>query len=264
MAALWGLYLGDVQAADRKLGALSGLLREPPATRPLVTIVTSDHGEHFGEHRLFQHHFSVREPLLHVPLVVHGLPGVPPAVVDAPVELADLMPSILEWARAPVPRGLAGQPLPTHGGAPLAPRSLVAEHDDYAGELAPGGGSLPPLMKKQGDSMRSSCGANDRVFGGMRAVIRHPSKLIWYEGYPPQLYDLAADPGEEKNLAAARPEVVAALSAELDGRARAAPGRPAAAVGDAHTPLEQDQIERLRALGYLTVDTPEAGEPKAP
>ena len=40
--------------------------------RVLVTIVTADHGEHFGEHQLIGHAFSVREELVHVPLVVHG------------------------------------------------------------------------------------------------------------------------------------------------------------------------------------------------
>jgi len=91
------------------------------ATRPLVTSVTSDHGEHFGEHRLFQHHFSVREPLLHVPLVIHGLPDVAPAVIDAPVELVDLMPTMLEWAVVPMPQNLAGRPLPRTAAPPSVP-----------------------------------------------------------------------------------------------------------------------------------------------
>jgi hypothetical protein len=55
MAIPWGLYLGDVQEGDRKHGHLQEMLDGARATRPLVTIVTSDHGEHFGEHRLFQH-----------------------------------------------------------------------------------------------------------------------------------------------------------------------------------------------------------------
>jgi arylsulfatase A-like enzyme len=260
MAILWGLYLGDVREGDRKLGHFRDILAGERKTRPLVTVVTSDHGEHFGEHHLFQHHFSVREPLLHVPLVIHGLPDVAPAVIDTPVELADLMPTMLAWAGAPVPQDLAGRPLPTQSGA-AAPRQLIAEHDDYAGELAPGGGNLPPLIKKQGDSMRRACGPNDHVFGGMRAIIRHPSKLIWYEGYPPQLYDLLADPEEERNLAAAHPDIVAAMTAELHRQTGAPPDSEAAIDGGR---LERDQVERLRALGYVTVDEPKAGGPGAP
>lgn len=129
MAILWGLYLGDVQEGDRKLGHLQEMLDGARATRPLVIIVTSDHGEHLGEHRLFQHHFSVREPLLHVPLVIHGLPDVAPAVIDTPVELADLMPTMLEWAVVPMPQNLAGRPLPTHSSAAVGPRPLIAELD---------------------------------------------------------------------------------------------------------------------------------------
>jgi arylsulfatase A-like enzyme len=256
MSILWGLYLGDVRAADAKLGMILEILRQGQLEPPLVTIVTSDHGEHFGEHRLFQHQFSVREPLLHVPLVVQGRADAVPAVIDAPVQLADLMPTILEWAGVAVPPGLAGQVLPTHGEAQALPRSLIAEHDDYLGELAPGGGGIPPLMKKQGDITRGACGPNDRVFGGMRTIIRHPSKLIWYEGYSPQLYDLLADPEEDQNLAAAHPETVAALTAELH-RQTGVPPDSTAAIGGGR--LERDQIERLRALGYITVDEPKAG-----
>jgi arylsulfatase A-like enzyme len=207
------------------------MLDDARATRPLVTIVTSDHGEHFGEHRLFEHHFSVREPLLQVPLVIHGLSDVAPAVIDTSVELADLMPTMPEWAVVPMPQNLAGRPLPTHSGAAVGPRPLIAEDDDYVGELAPGSGNLPPLIKKQGDAMRRASGPNDQVFGGIRAIIRHPSKLIGFEGYPPQLYDLLADPKEERNLAATHPDLVATLPAELRRQTGAPPDAKAASGG---------------------------------
>jgi hypothetical protein len=168
------------------------------------------------------------------------------------------MPTMLEWVVVPMPQNLAGRPLPTHGGAAVGPRPLIAEHDDYVGE-APGSGNLPPLIKKQGDAMRRACGPNDQVFGGMRAIIRHPSKLIGFEGYPPRLYDLLGDPEEERNLAATHPDLVATLTTELH-RQTGAP--PDASGGSAR--LERGQVERLRALGYVTVDEPKAGGPDAP
>lgn len=171
-------------------------------------------------------------------------------MIDTSVELADLMPTMLEWAVVPMPQNLAGRPLPTHSGAAVGPRPLIAEHDDYVGELAPGSGNLPPLIKKQGDAMRRASGPNDQVFGGIRAIIRHPSKLIGFEGYPPQLYDLLADPEEERNLAATHPDLVATLTAELHRQTGAPPDAKAASGGSGR--LERDQVERLRALGYVT------------
>ena len=110
--------------------------------------------------------------------------------------------------------------------------------------------------------MRRACGPNDQVFGGMRAIIRHPSKLIGFEGYPPQLYDLLADPEEERNLAATHSDLVATLAAELHRQTGAPPDAKAASGGSGR--LERDQVERLRALGYVTVDEPKAGGPDAP
>ena len=98
---LRGLYHGDVAAADAKLGEVLRVLERESGERPVIQVVTSDHGEHFGEADLVGHLFSIRNPLLHVPLVVHGLPGAKSAVIDTPVQLADLVPSILEWTGAP-------------------------------------------------------------------------------------------------------------------------------------------------------------------
>ena len=92
-----GLYLGDVNAADAKVGAIVRAVRAAHADQSLVTIVVADHGELFGEGQLMGHEFSVHGNLIDVPLVVHGL-GAPPARITTPVGLHDLMPSMLEWA----------------------------------------------------------------------------------------------------------------------------------------------------------------------
>ena len=85
---------------------------------------------------------------------------------------------------------------------------------------------------------------------------------IWFEGYPPQLYDLLADPEEERNLAATHPDLVATLTAELHRQTGAPPDAKAASGGSGRS--ERDQVERLRALGYVTVDEPKAGGQDAP
>jgi arylsulfatase A-like enzyme len=209
---LHGLYLGDVAAADTKVGRLRQLLRQAGVERPIL-VVTADHGEHFGEHGLFSHQFSLGNALLHVPLVVHGL-GSGAATIDEAVELADLAPSIARWAALPPDPAWTGRPLPLEPGA--AKRDLRALYLDPAGA---GGGVQPPLARlgrRQAEALRSHCTENDRVWGNMRTLIRHPLKLVWFDRFPPRLYDLAADPQEQRDLAPGAPAVLAEMLAALD------------------------------------------------
>ena len=215
-----GLYLGDVRAADAKLAVVQKALADAGLGAGLITIATADHGEHFGEHRLGHHQFSVHEALLHVPLVIAGLKGEPRGVIDEPVQLADILPTVLAWAHLPQPAGLAGRPLPVRdGGGP--PRDLSAQFLDPEERAEPDMPTLGDLGRKQALALRSHCGPNDRVWGDMRSLIRYPMKLIWFERYPAELYDLQKDPNEEHDMAAQQPDLVAAMKAALekiDGR----------------------------------------------
>ena len=110
---LHGLYLGDVAAADAKLGKIVAIAREAAAETSLIVVATADHGEHFGEYRLLDHEFSVRAPVLNIPLAVHGLADVRAGRIEAPVTIVDVSASVLNWAGAEIPPEFAGRPLPT-------------------------------------------------------------------------------------------------------------------------------------------------------
>ena len=241
MQILRGLYLGNVRAADAKLGAVLAALA--PVETPLIVVVLSDHGEHLGEHGLVEHDVGIDRFVTHVPLVVHGLANVSPAVIQAPVQLADLMPTILGWAGVAVPPGLPGQPLPTAEPAPSG-RAIVAEYHDYRDErfYAQFNDPVRELLRKRWEH----CTAADRADGDMRAVIRPPYELMWYEKYRVQLFDVQTDPSEARDLAAAMPERVAELDAHLQRVLAAANPRAAP-----RAELDPAQVERLRALGYL-------------
>ncbi len=255
--ALKGLYLGGVAADDAKLRAVLGALRDAGASQRLVTIVTADHGEHFGEHRLMEHNFSVREALLHVPLVISGAPGAAPAVIDQPVQLADVVPSVLRWVGAPVPADLPGRPLPTEASTTQVARDIVAEYTE-PDNIADAPDQPDWLREAHAEiqATRSVCTAQDRVFGNMLALVRYPFKLIWFERYPAELYDLSSDPEERSDLSTARPELAAKMHAEVEALIAQAPGAPAPAP-EATVPPEVR--ERLRALGYIGGATPAAG-----
>jgi len=242
LAILRGLYHGNVRIADAKLGAVLAALSR--LDTPVIVVATSDHGEHLGEHRLIEHDVGIDRAVTHVPLVVHGLPDVAPATIATPVQLADIMPAILAWTGAPIPPGLAGQPLPTAGEAQGNARAIVAEFHEYRDEQFYA--QFNDVVREHLRARWMHCTEQDRVAGDMRAVIRFPYELLWYEKYPSQLFDLRSDPHEERDLAPAMPQRVAELEAHLQRVFASATPRPAPRA----EPAAAD-VERLRALGYL-------------
>ncbi len=105
-AAIAGTYDAAVRDADAALGAIVDRLDALGVLDDTLVIVTSDHGEHLGESGLYGHKFSVRAPLVHVPLVVR-LPGrVPVAVREEVVSTASVMPTVLGMVGRPVPQGV--------------------------------------------------------------------------------------------------------------------------------------------------------------
>lgn len=95
-----------------------------------VVVVTADHGESFGHGYWFNHRDALTEDVLRVPLVVAG-PGVTAGrVVEDPVGLQDVAPTVLELAGLPVDTRMVGRSLAAAlQGAPLEPRPVFSRTD---------------------------------------------------------------------------------------------------------------------------------------
>lgn len=243
LATLHGLYLGDVAAADRKVAGLRELIaRHRRSGRPLITVLTSDHGELFGERRLLGHEFSLRNSLLHVPLIVHGLPE-PPGVIEARVTLMDLAASVLAWAGIEAPESLEGRPLPTPSDMSPEPVPLFAAYSDSF-VIRPDAWTGVIEFHDKGFPRRG-CGEADKVFGTMGALVDPPYKLHWFERYEPELYDLRWDPDERFDIARHHPERVERYGARIEARLAASSGDGPA------VELSPEAAEALRSLGYI-------------
>jgi arylsulfatase A-like enzyme len=198
--------------------------------RGLVTVVTSDHGDAFGEHQAVFHGITLDEPILHIPLVVSG-DGVPVGTRAETVELRQVYATLLQAA------GVEAE-----GAAP----SLMDGSDPFVvserGRIdAPAGVPATPRVRER--------------LGRMRAVYRDPYKLVVTEEGT-RLYDLSGDPGEETDRAGDHPDVVEELTRalppwpETDPTEEPAPGGPSSESD--LSPREQEEIARqLAALGYL-------------
>ena len=102
------------------------------------------------------------------------------------------------------------------------------------------------IPKKQGRVRRRSCESRDRVFGDTIALTRYPHKLIWFEKYPSELYDLSWDPQERSDRAAYQRELVASLEGEL-----AEIRRRSGLEGEGVPEPSPGAVEALEGLGYV-------------
>ena len=105
-AAMAGVYDATLVDLDRSTGALLDGLAARGLTEETLVILVSDHGEHLGEHGLYDHRWSLHEPLVHVPLVMSWPGHVPVGRQARPVSTLGLFAAILNWTGTPVPEGV--------------------------------------------------------------------------------------------------------------------------------------------------------------
>jgi arylsulfatase A-like enzyme len=172
------LYDGEVAFTDKHVGRVLDVVTKAPWGARTAVIVTSDHGEAFGEHKMFRHGFELWEPLVHVPLIVHA-PGVRPSRIGARRSLIDIVPTVLDLMAAPPPTGEGDDFL---SGASLLPDLLLSA----ASEAAPRDVFIDMPAGPYND-MR-------------RAFIHGSLKLIVSNGTQYELFDLDADPNEARDL----------------------------------------------------------------
>jgi choline-sulfatase len=219
-------YDAEIAFADAELGRLLSAIDARFDAGGTVVIVTSDHGESLGEHREPTHSFTIYDATQRVPLLMAG-PGLPAgAVVSQSIaRLADVAPSVLE---------LAGQ-----------------------GELgAVSGRSLLPLVRGEPEAEPRVAWietlATQLDFGWSPLFGVRTLEHKYIRAPRPELYALADDPGEKRDLASEQPERVRELDALVAARA---PGRNAAP----NLAPDAEVTQRLRALGYVAADTEPPG-----
>ena len=131
-------YDATIAMADEFVGGVLDALERAGLERDTLVLVTSDHGEEFGEHAFFGHGESLYEPAVRIPLIVR-LPGSlagpaggarQPAVLDGPVSQVDFAPWILRLlALEPDPRMSSPRPFDATSLDPPARGTLVMELD---------------------------------------------------------------------------------------------------------------------------------------
>jgi len=177
-------YDGAIAYLDQQLGRLFAELRERGVYDNTVIIITSDHGEEFGEHGVYDHGNSLYLPSVHVPLLI-SFPA-PPAWggrrVAEPVTLRDLPATVVELAG--LQARFPGQSLARYWAGIEASR----------GEAE----SLALSSVRQVTGQPESFPASK---GDMHALVYEGRRYIRNGDGSEELYDFEKDPWERHNLA---------------------------------------------------------------
>ncbi len=215
-------YDWEVHTADNELGMLLANLERLGRRDETLVVVTSDHGESFGEHGENTHGYFAYQAVLHVPLILQHASLPAGNVVTERVSSTHILPTLLELFD-------------------LAP-----------GDIPSLGGSLVPLMNGQASEVltvyfESMTPRLNYGWAPIQGVTVEDTKYIHVPR--PELYKLDEDPREEHNLHRAKSQESAELEAELQRvlSENFVPERIAAA----RRILTADEREKLANLGYV-------------
>lgn len=233
------LYDAEVRFVDEQFGRVIDAVRSRGEWDRTGVIVTADHGEGLAD-GLARHgwaaHRILYEEQTRVPLIVKP-PGGRPARgrVAAVVRTADIAPTVYDWIDIAPPTALDGASLrPLMEGASDAPRLAYAEQQNRWDQNA-------RMVERRPQA------------AFLHSLIDWPFKVIYRAAFPErtELYDLAADPGETRNLFAQRREDAARLLLELGRRPGFLLTPPAPSAGEALSPAERAAAASfLEKLGY--------------
>ena len=170
-------YYGNVSHIDAQIGRLLDELQRQGILDDTLILFTSDHGDMLGDHHMWRKTYAY-EGSAHIPFLVRlpkDLRQNTPASHDAPVSLADVMPTILDTLGLPTPEMVDGLSV-----LPLAQGHTAPWRDFVHGEHC----------------------ANYFRDEEMQYLSDGKIKYIWFTRTgQEQLFDLTADPGERHDLA---------------------------------------------------------------
>lgn len=249
-------YDGSIRGMDTEIGRLLKRLEELGLDEKTLVIFISDHGEELFDHGKVGHGgTSVYSELTHVPLIVRW-PGVVPegAEVFETVRTIDLMPTILELCRLPLPEGMQGQSLvPLLAAAKRTSSESTATSDRNAAFTTGQWRNEPAVCENLPNEREKRRNPERR---DSYAIILDGWKLNCYiqqNEEPPEyeLYDHRKDPLDQVNVADKHPQIVQRLAEEFKAWKEKATAARLTPDSEMEKKLTSEQLQHLRSLGYI-------------
>ena len=210
---LIAVYDGKILRTDGFVGLLLNTISDYGLLNNTIIIVSSDHGEEFGEHGKFGHAQQLYEETIHVPLIIYN-PEIQKGIrVKTQAQLIDVVPTILDMLDIRVSKQFQGKS--------LLPTMLVQNSRDF----------------------------NNYVFsfhGDMLSIRTNEWKLIFRVNGKHELYNLISDPNEKNNLAEMNNYKLIELKRKLLDWSNSIGIKQGAKISS------KDLEDKLRQLGYIT------------
>ena len=220
IARIKSLYEGEVFFADRLFGKLEDGLSEMGLLENSIVVLTSDHGEEFKEHGRFQHD-RLTEEHVRIPLIVRH-PEARPLRSEVLVSNVDFLPTFLSLAGVEPEGDFDGRDW-----------TRISKEPEWVAGVSMTSGKERWLSLRHGNhKLIQTCLPDTRR----------------------ELFDLVGDPGELINLADQEPAMVRKLFREMEvllGGAPCSVMQAAVQGADPTVGLSQENVEALRALGYI-------------
>ena len=221
---LVGNYDSEIVSLDENINLLFNILRERGLFDNSLIVLLSDHGESFGEHNLMLHGLALYEDNLRVPLMIkYPLEDKRKSIIDYPVSLTGLMPTILNYLEIPVPESVQGTSLEDKETQII----ISQNYPDVAWKKVPG-------FQRFNHRLISS------VVDGY--------KYIKVSNGRDMLFNLKEDPAEVQNIIDIEVDLASSLNAQLLERIISLE-----LAGDSGEKVLMDEsvIENLKSLGYM-------------
>lgn len=224
-ASLYGIYEAEIAYVDACVGNLLAGLEAKGLRDETAIVVVADHGESLGDHGESTHGFFVYDSTLRVPFLLSA-PGVVPegrVVTDGVARTVDVVPTVCDLFQVRPPALVHGRSLlaAARGEAPMPDEAVV---ESFTAQLNFG---WSPLR-------------------GLRTATK---KFI--EAPRPELFDLASDPKEERDLAAADAASVGALRDRLAKVSEQLAHRGGAEEDTPDQVLPEAELAAIESLGYI-------------
>jgi len=217
-------YDGCISYLDSKIEELVDLLKTYDCFTDTLVVITSDHGEVFGEWGLYEHKAGLYDELTHVPLLVNP-PEDDRQTIDDPVSVRWLFPTLLEAADIPVPNHVVSADLRKPSNEPIILESEGLPYGDNVYES-----SLSPKFSQP-----------------HQGCVMDGQKLIRYEWDDSvEMFDID---NESVDITSKRTDQVEWLSEAMNVRLREN-RRPIRSDKDGTNKVAEETREHLRELGY--------------
>ncbi len=234
------LYDSEIAYTDSIVGEIIDILKKEGMYDNTMIIITSDHGEHFGEHGHWSHVASLYNEVLHIPLIIKFPKDTKHiSEVNACTQLVDIFPTVMEITGVPFDNVTKTSGVSLVYGS----NNETSLHHHVFAEWE---GRVPYFIQNRLDT--PGCSVNiSNITNKMWMVSDGEQKYIYADNGNREFYDLKKDINEQNNLIDQNRESADKMAAVLSEWRKASGAKE----DQEQREMNEETKKNLEALGYM-------------